>query len=144
MESKKGKYIEWLNADVMHEASREWISELRFIKREQSFLEDLIKSYTLQLIDSKRFLESKKIIDDLDVFKKNNKIFIEILKKHENKLQIMVDGIDQPKKESLYKEEHRKLTIKINSFFNNYRKLKTALFTLIIDIKKKQKHLLKQ
>ena len=46
----KANYVEWLSAEVMHEASRKWLSELRFIKDEQLFFDDLINSYTNHLI----------------------------------------------------------------------------------------------
>ncbi|NNK40881.1 MAG: hypothetical protein HKP45_09540, partial [Winogradskyella sp.] len=53
------KMVEWLNADEMHDASKKWLSELEFVADEQLFFDDLIKSYTLQLIDSKYFNKSQ-------------------------------------------------------------------------------------
>lgn len=55
------KFVEWFSAEVMHENSNEWLSELGYINDELLFFNDLIKSYTLQLIGSKHFNESKKI-----------------------------------------------------------------------------------
>ncbi len=141
---KRPKYVEWLNADVIHEASRNWLSELRFIKDEQRFFENLIKSYTLQLIDSERFSNSKKLVARLDALQKKNKAFIETVKSHENELLIMVDGLDQLKKEDAYKTKHRALIVDINKYFKTYRSLKKRLFDTIDDIMKheKQKRLL--
>lgn len=138
------KYQEWLNADEMHEASRNWLSELRFIKDEQQFLANLIKSYTLQLIDTAHFSNSKKIVADLGVLQTKNKAFIEMVKTHENELLILVDGIDQLNKEKAYKKAHRTLTVNINTYFKTYRTLKKQLFQTIEDIMKheKQKRLL--
>lgn len=138
------KYVEWLNADVMHEASRNWLSELRFIKDEQQFLSNLIKSYTLQLVDSAHFSESKKIVKTLDALQKKNKTCIETVKTHENKLLIMVDGINQLKEEQAYKKAHRTLISDMNKYFKEYRTLKKRLFQSIEDIMKheKQKRLL--
>ncbi|GAL65809.1 hypothetical protein [Jejuia pallidilutea] len=138
------KYKVWLNADVMHEASRNWLSELRFIKDEQQFLTNLIKSYTLQLIDETHFSESQKIVEALSDMQKQNKTFIETVKTHENQLLIMVDGVDQIKEEQAYKEAHRVLIIDINAYFKRYRALKKQLFQTIEDIMKheKQKRLL--
>ncbi len=138
------KYVEWLNADVVHDTSRNWLSELRFIKDEQRFFENLIKAYTLQLIDAEHFPNSKKLVDQLDTLKKKNKSFIEIVKSHENELLIMVDGVDQLKKENLYKAKHRELIVDINKYFKTYRSLKKYLFKTIEAIMKheKQKRLL--
>jgi hypothetical protein len=139
------KYVEWLNADVMHEASRNWLSELRFIKDEQHFFQNLIKAYTLQLIDSKHFTNSKKLIDLLAHMQKKNILLIEDVKAHENELLIMVDGIDQLEEEESYKNKHRKLIISISKYIKDYRILKKSLFEVIEDISKheKQKRLLK-
>ena len=141
---KNRKYVEWLNADIMHEASRNWLSELRFIKDEQQFLSNLIKSYTLQLIDASHFAESKKIVETLEALQKKNKKYIETVKAHENELLIMVDGIDQLQEEEAYRNEHRTLLVNINYYFKEYRKLKKQVFRTIEDIMKheKQKRLL--
>ncbi|AUP81341.1 hypothetical protein [Flavivirga eckloniae] len=138
------KYVEWLNADVMHEASRRWLSELRFIKDEQQFFENLIKSYTLQLIESPHFANSKKLIKILSTLKKKNKVLIETVKTHENELLILVDGIDQLKEEEAYKNKHRVLIIEMNKYFKDYKDLKKYLFETIERIMKneKQKRLL--
>lgn len=141
---KNRKYVEWLNADIMHEASRNWLSELRFIKDEQQFLSNLIKSYTLQLIDASHFAESKKIVETLEALQKKNKKYIETVKTHENELLIMVDGIDQLQEEEAYRNKHRTLLVNINYYFKEYRKLKKQVFRAIEDIMKheKQKRLL--
>jgi hypothetical protein len=129
----------------MHKASRNWLSELRFIKDEQLFFAGLIKSYTLQLLDSNHFSKSKKIVDSLELLQNKNKALIETVIAHENKLLIMIDGIDQLKEEEAYKTKHRELTVEINEYFKNYRNLKKRLFETIETIMKneKQKRLLK-
>jgi len=138
------KYLEWLSAETMHKNSIEWLSDLEFMKDEQLFFDDLIKSYTLQLIDLKHFKESKRIIDTLSKLQKRTNLLIESIKTHKNDLKIMVDGIDQPKEEEGYKSAHRSLIVKINGFVKEYRVLKTEFFSLMKNIKKeeKQKHLI--
>jgi len=135
----QARYVEWLSADQMHEASKDWLSELRFIKDEHLFFEDLIKSFTLQLINPEKFSHNKEIIDALNRSQKKTAFFIETVNVHENKLQIMVDGIDQSKEEEAYKKEHRGLIIDISDFKKNYRILKTQLFDIIKSIKKEEK-----
>ena len=140
------KYVEWLSAETMHKNSIEWLSDLEFMKDEQLFFNDLIKSYTLQLIDSKHFKESKRIIDVLGKLQKKTDLLIKYVKTHKNDLKIMVDGIDQPKEEESYKNTHRGLIIKISEFLNAYRVLKTKFFSLMKSIVKeeKQKHLIEK
>jgi hypothetical protein len=133
------KYIELLSAEDMHDNSRKWLSELEFIKDEELFFDDLIKSYTLQLIDSKHFAESQKTVDKLGKFHKKTDNLIGMVKTHERKLKIMIDGIDQPKEEDNYKEEHRWLIKNVDQFLEKYRAFKTQLFNLIKNILKEQK-----
>ena len=105
------RYVEWLNANSMHKKSQEWLSELRFIKDEHLFFEDLIKSYTLDLLNPKEFVYNKEIIDKIIKSKNRNKIFIDAVKEHANKLQIMLDDIEQTQEEEAYKKEHINLII---------------------------------
>ena len=143
---KHPKYVEWLNAEDMHQASRNWLSELNFIKDEQHFLEDLIKSYTLQLIDNSNFEKSKKIVDGLNKLQKKNKSLIKAVNIHESDLKIMVDGIDQIKEEQAYKNKHRELIIYVSKYLKDYRALKAKLFDVIKAVMKKgkQKRLLSE
>lgn len=138
------KYTEWLDADEMHEASKNWLSELNFIKDEHQFFEDLITSYTMQILEPEKFSHNKEIIDTLNRSQKQNNTLIEAVKIHENKLQIMVDGIDQLEEEKAYTKEHSDLIITITEFLKEYRSLKTQLFDIIKNIKKedKNRHLL--
>ena len=140
----KLKYQPWLSADIMHEDSLKWLSELNFIKDEQLFFDDLVKSYTLQLVDSKHFSESNKIVSRLSSSQKATNALIEVVKKHKKGLKIMVDGIDQLNEEDGYKNEHIELITRVTKFLENYRTFKTQLFVLIKNIIKegKQKRLL--
>lgn len=133
------RYVEWLNADQMHKHALEWLSELRFIKDEHLFFEDLIKWYTLDLLKPQKFVYNKKVIDKINTSKKRNKVFIEAVKEHANKLQIMLDDIIQPLEEEAYKKEHINLILEISEFEKKYRTLKTQLFDIIKTIKKQQK-----
>jgi hypothetical protein len=136
------RYVDWLNADQMHKNSKEWLSELRFIKDEHLFFEDLIKSYTLDLLEPQKFVHNKEIIDKIRKSKKRNKLLIKAIKVHVNKLQIMLDDIEQPKEEEAYKKEHLNLIIDISEFEKKYRILKMELFDIIKTIKKHQKQIL--
>ena len=140
----KVKYQAWLSAETMHNDSLKWLSELKFAKDEQLFFNDLVKSYTLQFIDSKHFTESNKIINQLIALKKETNTLIDFVIKHEKGLKIMVDGVNQIEEENAYKDEHAKLIITVNEFAKKYRILKTQLFTIVKGILKesKQKRLL--
>lgn len=137
-------YVEWLSADQMHEASKEWLSELRFIRDEHHFFEDLITTFTSLIIETGKFSDTKEIIDAINRSHKRTNLLIEVVKTHENDLQIMVDGIDQLEQEKAYTKEHRGLIITIADFLKEYKSLKLQIFDIIKNIKKeeKQKHLI--
>lgn len=135
------RYVEWLSAEDMHKTSQDWLSQLHFAKDEHHFFEDIIKSFVFQLIKPEKYSESKELIDEIKRSKKQNDMLIKEVIKHEKGLQIMVDGIDQPKEEDAYKEEHRRLIIVISEFLRDFRILKTRLFKTIKAIRKAEKRM---
>jgi hypothetical protein len=130
---------EFLSSQEMHKASQDWLMELKFIKDEHLFFEDLIKSFTLQLIDNRGFEQNIEIIDAINASQKRNNAIINIIKKHDKNLKLLVDGIDQPKEEAAYKKEHRNLMVELNDYLKEYKSLKTQLFGIIKDVLKKEK-----
>ncbi|EAR01733.1 hypothetical protein [Maribacter sp. HTCC2170] len=141
MKTKKPiyRYLEWKSPEEMHQTSLEWLSELRFIKDEKLFLDDLMKSYTLQITSLGLFEESRKLVTSIS----NSEVELEKLLKrvqtHENQLSIMLDDVDQPIMEKAYTETHRSLILTIDNFLSDYRKLKGSLFQMISKVMKKEK-----
>ena len=135
----KPRYVEWLSPEEMHHGSQEWLSELRFIKDEHLFFEDLVKSHTLQLISSEKITHNKEVIDAINKSQKRNGLLIKAIIIHINNLKIMIDGIAQPTEEEAYKKEHRRLIIVVSEYLKNYRKLKSQLFEILKNILKKDK-----
>lgn len=133
------RYVEWLSADEMHTDSKEWLSELKFIRDEHIFFEDLITSFTAQLIAKEKFPNSRELTDAIKSSQKRNELLIEAVKTHENDLKIMVDGIDQIKEENAYTKEHKNLVEIIDNFSKEYKALKSRVFKMITDIKKEEK-----
>ena len=133
------KYIEWISAEEMHEGSKKWLSELQFMADEHLFFQDLVKTYTLQLLNTEEFSDTVEIIDVLNRSQKRNNELIELVKYHEKGLKIMVDGIDQPKEESAYKSDHKQLVITMSEFYKEFTDLKTQLFQIIKSSIKKDK-----
>ena len=138
-------YVEWLSAEELHYDSQDWMSKLSFAKDEQRFLQNLVKDYTLDLLDSKIFNEVKPAISDLKEVENNHDPLFQKVKLHENQLQIMVDEVDQLKMEEAYVKTHMDLTIEVNNYFEKYQSVKTKIFDIITKVMKsrKQKRLLK-
>lgn len=133
------RYIEWISPDDMHAESVQWLSELKFARDEQLFLNSLVKHYTIQLADAKIFKKSKEIVSA--VLDAENEV-ITLMKKiqiHENQLEIMIDDVDQPTMERAYKETHKELMTEMQRYLEEYRGLKKRLFSLVSSVIKKDK-----
>ncbi|QVY64450.1 hypothetical protein [Polaribacter sp. Q13] len=132
-------FIEWLSAEEMHNDSKEWLLELEFLNDEYLFFEDLVKWNTLQLIDFQSYAKSKEIIEILSSSKKTNDDLIKLVKEHENNLQVLVDGIDEPKKEQGYKNKHKTLIVLFKNHLKEHRELKRNLYNILKKINKTEK-----
>lgn len=144
-ENNKGqeRYIEWLHAEEMHAKTQEWLSELNFIKNEQAFLEKLIKAYQLDLNGSKYTKTGENSMAKFRLFRKETKKLLEIVESHNDKLKIMVDGLEQPEAEEAFKKVHLRLIATVAGFLRRYKQLKTSVYTLIKDLlKSKKQHLI--
>lgn len=141
---KEQQYIEWLSGEEMHEQSTRWMSELKFVRDEQLFLNKLIKSYTLALLTPTLFNKSKKLIAELSKAEKEVVYLMKKIQSHENLLEIMINNVDELKMEKAYLETHWALSAKIEDYQINYRALKSSLFRIITQLmmKNKQKRLL--
>lgn len=141
METKKKKhgYIEWLSGEEMHKSNIKWMSELKFVKDEQLFLNNLVKSYTLQLLESKIFNESQKIIKEIAKTEKEVVVLMKKIQAHANLLETMVNDVDEIKMEKAYLETHWELTDKMERYVVRYRNLKVGLFKVISQLMKKDK-----
>ncbi|CAM1359582.1 conserved hypothetical protein [Tenacibaculum litoreum] len=133
------KYVEWLSAEDMHLMSKQWLSELSFLKDEQLFFEDLIRKYIFELIAPEQFKKTTKIVESLSNSRKKTEELTKIVEAHERGLEVMVDGVDQVIEEEVYKNEHRRLIAKVSKFLNEYQDLKQTLFTTVKKISKSEK-----
>ncbi len=136
---KKHAYVEWISPEEMHQAVLSWISELKFARDEQKFLNDLVKSYTLQLTDRQIFAESREVVSGIADAERALITLMKQVQSHENQLEIMVDDVDQPKMEKAYRDTHRDLIEAVDTYLTSYMKLKKQLFGMLTKVMKKEK-----
>ncbi|MCE2611563.1 hypothetical protein LVD13_01170 [Flavobacteriaceae bacterium D16] len=138
------RYIEWISPEEMHKATLSWISELKFVRDEQLFLNSLVKSYTSQLIEKNIYDKSKELVGAILDAENELKGLLKKVQVHENQLEIMIDDVDQPKMEKAYRDTHLELVNRMDTYLEGYRYLKKQLFDLLGKIIKneKQKRLL--
>ena len=133
-------YMEWFSAEEMHEHSKEWFAELSFIKDEQEFLNNLIKSFAIKSLTK---LEFTRINDFKNAITENRRRLNAIsqqVQKHMNQLEIMVDGVNQLEMEKAYKKTHNLLYQKMNNYLLDYRALKEKGFAQLASILKTAKN----
>ncbi|AOW20664.1 hypothetical protein [Urechidicola croceus] len=140
------KYIEWLTGEEMHSQSKQWLSELSFIKIEQQFLDELIKNYTLQLVNSEKFSGNQNLISTLGNLQSEIEGLFNSVINHENELHIMVDGVYQPEEEKKYRKFHGQIINDLENYLKNYKVVKKQIFEMIKNIMRseKPKRILKQ
>lgn len=133
------RYIEWKTPDEMHFSSLQWKSELDFFKDEHLFFEDMLKEYTMPIIESKLFGRIKELIEQLSDSKKELDAIRTEVSEHMNRLQRLVENVDEPREGRLYRQEHKKILQEINKFSKTYKVLKKDIFEAVSQALKQQK-----
>ena len=140
------KYIDSHTSEKMHLESKNVLLELNFIKDEQRFFEELIETYSFQLIVNEKFSQNRKLIEDLNIIQKKNEKLIENLTEHEIKLELLLDKSHQTVSEIKYMLWHKDILKGVEEHLTNYKEIKRLIFDMIKGIMKneKQKHLLNE
>ncbi len=138
---EKYKYIEWFDAAEMHEHSKDWFSELTFIKDEQQFLNNLIKSFAVKAIDKESFGKIKDFKSELAENHRSLMALFKMVQKHMNQLEIMIDDVDQLEMEKAYRITHKELFAKVDEYLLAYRAIKEIGFESLSAILKANKRL---
>lgn len=133
------RYIEWKTPDEMHFSSLQWKSELNFIKDEHRFFEDMLKEYTMPIIESQLFSRVKELIQQLDLSRKDLNRLETRVNDHIKRLQKLLDNIDEPKEGKVYREEHKKILNDVIHFSRDYKILKKDIFEAVKKALKQQK-----
>lgn len=135
----KFRYIDWKTPDEMHFSSLQWQSEINFIKDEHRFFEDMLKEYTMPIIESNLFSRIQKLIEQLTASEKELKTLQEQVNDHTNRLQRLVENVDEPKEGRTYRQEHKNILNHVNEFHNKYKQLKKEIFEAVSQALKHQK-----
>lgn len=135
----KFRYIDWKTPDEMHFSSVQWQSELNFFKDEQRFFEDMLKEYTMPIIESNLFSRIQDLITDLSASEEDLTKLIDQVHDHTNRLQRLVENIDEPREGRTYRQEHKNILELLNDFKKNYKTLKKDIFNTVTEALKHQK-----
>ena len=134
------KYVEWFSAKEMHEAAKNWVSELNFVRDEQHFFEHLLQQFSQTDVYSKVTFSCQNLLEELMALKKECNLLVSALLSHQNKLYIMLDGINQLEEEDFYRETHEEFVDVIGEFLMKHNQLKKEVFeTVKLEMKERRK-----
>lgn len=138
-ENNKYRYLEWKSPDEMHFSTMQWISELNFISDEHRFFEDMLKEYTMPIIESSLFSRTKELTGRLSESAKKLESLSAKVQDHNKRLHRLIENIDEPREGRVYKEEHKNLLKEVNSYSRDYKILKREIFEIVTQALKQQK-----
>jgi hypothetical protein len=135
------KYIEWRSIEELHEEILNCISELRFTKDEQQFLEDLILNHTMGLLAGKSYELSRNIITRLTKSRNRLGPLLKKMMSHNNDLQYLLDEINNIEEMEDFKKLHNQLMSEFVVYNSQFKKVKKQIFKLIKQILKEKRQM---
>lgn len=135
------KYIEWRSIEELHEEILNCISELRFTKDEQQFLEDLILNHTMGLLAGKSYDVSRNVITKLTKSRNRLEPLLKKMMSHNNELQSLLDEINNIEEMEDFKKLHNQLMSEFIVYNSQFKKVKKQIFKLIKQILKEKRQI---
>ena len=123
--------------EELHHDSRNWLSEIEFINYEMKFLNKLLSSYYIDLLESGYDKPIKGLVNKIVVEKKSGNALSKLILEHEKILSDLIQTNSVASNKN-YLETHKKFEIEIIIFLGRYKELKTEIFKLIEKIMKKK------
>jgi len=124
--------------EYLHSKTKQWISEIEFIKIEQDFLKELLADHIMGLCDTNNFANAKLLLNGINHEKKLGEQLIESIKEHKINLALLIENI-YIKRENLFRDNHEFLNIEFKNYVENFKYIKEQVFELILLIMKKDK-----
>lgn len=135
----KFRYIDWKTPDEMHFSSLQWQSELHFFQDEHRFFEDMLKEYTMPIIESHNFTRIQGLIDRLTQSRKHLEELEMKMQEHSSRLQRLIENVDEPREGRQYRQEHKEILNQFNTYSSEFKALKKEIFEAVSDSLKQQK-----
>jgi hypothetical protein len=131
--------FKWVSKEEIHLATKRWTSELNFIQDEQLFLENLLRKINAKEERPNKHFKIKCLKKELQELKSELTNLCCIVKYHNQKLNIFINGIYQLLEEEIYKETHRELARFLNQFKIKHSEVKKDVFRIAIRLLKNRK-----
>lgn len=135
----KFRYLEWNDAQTIHEVTLLWQSQIEFARDEQAFLGELLTEHTLELLSETGFEHARHLAIQLDLFQKEIPKLLKRLNTHRNEVEVLIDGNDEFLKERTFQDAHLLLEIKMGDYLEKYNILKEDIFRTMKNVFAKSK-----
>ncbi|WP_405250432.1 hypothetical protein [Dokdonia sp. Asnod3-C12] len=135
----KFKYLEWNDAQAIHDVTLLWKSQVEFIAVEQAFLGELLTEHTLQLLSETSFEYARHLAVELDAFEKVVPKLLRRITEHLNEVKVLMDGKDEFQKERTFQDAHILLELKMGDYQDKYKLLKEEIFKTMKSVFAKSK-----
>lgn len=136
----KFKYLEWNDAQLIHEVTLQWKSQIEFTRVEQGFLAELLAEHTLMLLDDNAYEHAKHLVVTLNSLEQEIAKIQDRISTHLNDIKVLTDGKDDFQTERTFQDAHLLLEMKIESYLEKYNLLKKEVFTTMKSVFAKSKH----
>jgi hypothetical protein len=116
--------------EELHHDSRNWLSEIEFINYEMTFLNKLLSSNYIDLLDSGYDKHIKELVNKIVIEKKSGNALSKLILEHEKVLSDLIQTNSVTSNKN-YLETHKKFEIEIIIFLGRYKELKMEIFKII-------------
>jgi len=118
--------------------TKEWTSEINFIKVEQHFLEEILSEHIIGLCETDNFQKAKLLLNGLAHEIKLGDELINNIKDHSVNLALLIENI-YLKREDNFRNHQEYLKSEVDNYIENFKYLKEQVFELVLFIMKKEK-----
>lgn len=118
--------------------TKEWTSEINFIKIEQHFLEEILSEHIIGLCETDNFQKAKLLLNGLAHEIKLGDELIKDIKDHSINLALLIENI-YLKREDNFRNHQDHLKSEVDNYIDNFKYLKEQVFELVLFIMKKEK-----
>ena len=128
----KGQYIQEASWQDLYKLTEEWKNNLDFQLFEIEFLQNLIKTYFVELLDQENLDELRELQKDLYQYENQSKLLLENVDVH---LSHIVKVIDEPFTfdASAFRQEHELLEDNTSALLIKHNTMKLTAFKMVKD-----------
>jgi hypothetical protein len=118
--------------------TKNWKSEIAFIKVEQDFLKELLAEHIVSLCKTNNFQKAKLLLKGIEHEQKLGNELLNNIEEHNINLSLLFENI-YLKREDNFRNHHEFLKSEVKNYIENFKYLKEQVFDLVLLIMKNEK-----